>query len=178
MATLLEAAAQMFSREGLSTTTNRIAERAGLSVGTLYQYFPNKQALLRALARRHVGEVTVVLEVVFAELRATEPGFEESVRAIIEAVVEVHRDRPGLHALLHRVVTPLVPVEVEEMRVLENRLVTEVAFHLDRCGRGEPEVDHTARTVVHLVDAHLHRVSMVHRLDVEELVALVDRLTR
>jgi AcrR family transcriptional regulator len=53
---LLQAAAQVFRAEGYSATTNRIAERAGVSIGTLYEYFPNKEALLLALAERHVTE--------------------------------------------------------------------------------------------------------------------------
>jgi AcrR family transcriptional regulator len=43
-------------------TTTRVAARAGVSVGTLYQYFPNKQALLRAVLERHLGEVVSAVE--------------------------------------------------------------------------------------------------------------------
>lgn len=56
VAYLLQAAAQVFRAEGYNATTNRIAERAGVSIGTLYEYFPNKEALLLALAERHVSE--------------------------------------------------------------------------------------------------------------------------
>jgi AcrR family transcriptional regulator len=51
---LLEGAARVFRREGFGATTNRIAAEAGVGIGTLYDYFPNKQALLRALAERHL----------------------------------------------------------------------------------------------------------------------------
>ncbi len=51
---VLQAAAQVFKREGFAATTNRIAAAAGVSIGTLYEYFPHKQALLLALAERHV----------------------------------------------------------------------------------------------------------------------------
>jgi len=54
---VLEAAAQVFGELGYAgATTNKISERAGVSVGTLYQYFPNKDAILLALAERHVLE--------------------------------------------------------------------------------------------------------------------------
>src|SRR6188768_515402 len=52
---LLEAAARVFRREGFRATTNRVAAEAGVSIGSLYEYFPNKQALLAALAERHVA---------------------------------------------------------------------------------------------------------------------------
>jgi AcrR family transcriptional regulator len=52
---IIEATAQILQREGRSTlNTNRIAERAGISIGTLYQYFPNKQAILIEIARREI----------------------------------------------------------------------------------------------------------------------------
>jgi AcrR family transcriptional regulator len=52
---LLEAAARVFRREGWRATTNRIAAEAGVSVGSLYEYFPDKQALLAGLAERHLA---------------------------------------------------------------------------------------------------------------------------
>ncbi|WP_245671186.1 TetR/AcrR family transcriptional regulator [Nocardia amamiensis] len=173
--TLLEAAAQMFSREGLAATTNRIAERAGVSIGTLYQYFPNKHALLRVLAERHVAEAGTRLGRVFAELRTATPPLEETLRVILDAVVELHRDRPALHALMHRL-APQAPADLHMLRAFEDYLVDEVAFHLDRCGRGGENAELTARILVHTVDAQVHRVSPRHTLTTEHLVALALRL--
>lgn len=51
-------------------TTTRVAVRAGVSVGTLYQYFPNKKALLQAVLKRHLAAVAAVIEVVCEENRA------------------------------------------------------------------------------------------------------------
>lgn len=175
MDTLLEAAAQVFSREGLAATTNRIAERAGMSIGTLYQYFPNKHALLRTLAERHLAESGARLGAVFADTRVSRPSFEETMRTILDAVVDLHRDRPTLHALLHRV-APRLPVEVDAMQAFEDHLVDEVAYHLERCGRGGVDAVSTARTLVHTVDIHVHRVLPRHGLTTEQLMVLVRQL--
>ncbi|KUI40894.1 TetR family transcriptional regulator [Mycobacterium sp. GA-1199] len=172
---LLEAAAQVFNREGLKATTNRIADRAGVSIGSLYQYFPNKHALIRALAERHVNEARARMDAVFKRLRDEEPPFEESMRMILEAVVDLHRDRPGLHRLMHRL-EPRLPSDLDALRSFEDDISGEVAYLLGRCGRGGVDTELTAQTVVHAVDAHLHRVMTGREMDVEQLVALVDRL--
>lgn len=169
--TLLEAAAQVFSREGATATTNRIAERAGLSIGTLYQYFPNKEAMLHALAERHLSDGGQRLSEVFARLRTEQPPFEESMRAIMEVVADLHHDRPALHALLHRVALSL-PVELAAVRAFEGYLVAEVEYQLRRCDRGGPNTLLTARTLVHAVDAQVHRVLTRHTVRAEELTAL------
>jgi AcrR family transcriptional regulator len=55
--TIFEATARIIERHGAgAVNTNAIAERAGVSVGTLYEYFPNKEAVLIAMARRQLGE--------------------------------------------------------------------------------------------------------------------------
>jgi hypothetical protein len=58
-------------REALVATTNRIAEHAGISIGMLYQYFPNKHALLRALVERHMAEAGARVGSRFAALRTS-----------------------------------------------------------------------------------------------------------
>src|ERR1700677_3879026 len=60
---ILEATIQVLLSVGKQRlTTTRVASRAGVSVGTLYQYFPNKSALLQAVLRRHLDEVTEAVE--------------------------------------------------------------------------------------------------------------------
>ncbi|MFE1591540.1 TetR/AcrR family transcriptional regulator [Nocardia sp. NPDC058705] len=172
---MMEAAAQMFTREGLATTTNRIAERAGVSIGTLYQYFPNKYAMLRELAVRHLVGGGERLGPVFVELRASEPPFEETMRAIIDVVVELHSDRPALHSLMHRVATQL-PGDLVALREFEDYLVEEIGYHLQRCGRGGDDVASTARTLVHAVDAQVHRVPTRDAITAEQVTMLVQRL--
>jgi AcrR family transcriptional regulator len=66
-------------RERLTTT--RVAARAGVSVGTLYQYFPNKSALLQAVLRRHLDEVTCAVEA------ACEAHGGKTLREMAEALV-------------------------------------------------------------------------------------------
>src|SRR5579875_3230843 len=68
---ILQATIQVLLRAGKERlTTTRVALRAGVSVGTLYQYFPNKSALLQAVLRRHLNEVTETVEIVCREQRA------------------------------------------------------------------------------------------------------------
>src|SRR5271170_6580599 len=60
---ILEAVIRILKREGVDAlTTNRIAEVAGVSIGSVYQYFPDKRAILVALHQRHIVEIDRIVE--------------------------------------------------------------------------------------------------------------------
>jgi AcrR family transcriptional regulator len=84
---ILEAAARIFRAEGFEGTTNRIAMLAGVSVGTLYEYFPNKQALLAELAEGHVTLAEAGINAALSAQSAT----PEFLRALQAAVLASHR---------------------------------------------------------------------------------------
>jgi AcrR family transcriptional regulator len=90
---IFEAAARIIEREGpAALNTNRIAERAGVSIGTLYDYFPNKEALLIAMARRQLEEDHQVFRTALAAALDT-PGLSPA-RIAVRALIDLHRSRP------------------------------------------------------------------------------------
>jgi AcrR family transcriptional regulator len=92
VAAIVEAAAQVLEGGGLAGfTTNAVAERAGVSIGTLYQYFADKQALLRALAE---SEIQRTLTAVATALRGdSQTSGEQRVRAMVRALVNAFSGR-------------------------------------------------------------------------------------
>jgi AcrR family transcriptional regulator len=95
---VLEAAAQVLLREGYArATTNRIAEVAGVSVGTIYQYFANKDVLFDALIQRYFNEI--LEQIRGLSLDFSRP-FATTLRAVISNGIRVQRHGPELlHAL-------------------------------------------------------------------------------
>jgi AcrR family transcriptional regulator len=84
---ILEATIQVLLNVGKERlTTTSVALRAGVSVGTLYQYFPNKSALLQAALRRHLAEVTDAVELVCKEQQGRT--LREMVTALITAFLQ------------------------------------------------------------------------------------------
>src|SRR5262249_55804321 len=96
---LIEATARILVREGFDrASTNRIAEVAGVSIGSLYQYFPGKEALVAAVIDRHSQDTMRVARRALAEV-AAQP-IEAAVRTIVAAAIEAHRIDPQLHRVL------------------------------------------------------------------------------
>ena len=96
---LIEATARILVREGFDkASTNRIAEVAGVSVGSLYQYYPSKEALVAAVIDRHNQEIMQVVRSALAQV-ASQP-IEKAVRRIVAVAIEAHRIDPKLHRVL------------------------------------------------------------------------------
>jgi AcrR family transcriptional regulator len=94
---ILQAAARVLGRQGWARfNTNQVADAAGVSVGSLYQYFPNKHALIDAILRRHLDEVLRVLRAV--EDGANEPS--KSAEALVCGMIAAHGIDPALHRVL------------------------------------------------------------------------------
>lgn len=95
---IVEAAAQLIGRKGLDGfNTNAVAERAGVSIGSLYQYFPNKDAIMATLIRRTQEERAMALGAVLAQQHAS---LADLVRAVVKAVNRQHREQSLLAAAI------------------------------------------------------------------------------
>ncbi len=96
---LIEATARILVREGFDrASTNRIAQKAGVSIGSLYQYYPSKEALVAAVIDRHNQELMQVVRAALAEV--AELPIEEAVRKLVSVAIEAHRIDPKLHRVL------------------------------------------------------------------------------
>lgn len=96
---LLQATARILVKEGYErASTNRIAHAAGVSIGSLYQYFPNKEAIVIAIIDRHMQEVIDLLRESLA--RVTAQPLDLAVREMVTAMVDAHRIDPQLHRVL------------------------------------------------------------------------------
>jgi AcrR family transcriptional regulator len=96
---ILDAVLRIVKREGLdAVTTNRIAEVAGVSIGSLYQYFPDKRAIFIALHRRHIEQIDRIIGTTLVEHAAS--SLDDLVRALVEAMLDTHSTDPELFEVL------------------------------------------------------------------------------
>ncbi|QPF94716.1 TetR/AcrR family transcriptional regulator [Bradyrhizobium commune] len=109
---LVEATARILVREGFEkTSTNRIAEIAGVSVGSLYQYFPSKEALVAAVIERHNQEIMDVVRTTLTEV--TDLPIEKAVRRLVTVAIDAHRINPELHRVLAEQIPRAGKLDVE-----------------------------------------------------------------
>jgi AcrR family transcriptional regulator len=114
---VLDAAVRILIRDGVNAvTTNRIAEVAGVSVGSIYQYFPDKHAIFVALHERHVAEVGEVVEQ--SAVKHIGASSADLWSALIGAMVDMHLPSPSLQ----RVWDAGVPHEPGAVLAFEERI--------------------------------------------------------
>jgi AcrR family transcriptional regulator len=170
---ILDAAARLFDERGYrGTTTNHVADVAEISVGSLYQYFPNKDALLVALAERHLADTAVAFEAHLAALADAEPPIEEITRSLV-ALALAHNDSSQLHALLFTD-APRTPELVAQFDAMTGAITKELARHLVRAGRAGEMPERRAALLVAAVDAAVHEIVRRHPKGHERAGALDD----
>jgi len=99
MASILDAAETVFAKVGYDeATTHQIAEEAGISPGSLYQFFSNKEEIAQALAARYIEELQRVYSTVFSVEAATLP-FSEWLDQIVDALIACHLAHSAFHIL-------------------------------------------------------------------------------
>lgn len=164
VACVLDGAARVFRREGFAATTNRIAAEAGVSIGSLYEYFPNKQALLVALAERHVSEAERAVAAALSGAAST----RDLLRALQAAILASQR-YPS-QALEHIARADSASALRERVGSLRQRVLSALR---DRA-RSQPDAELRARTAFGLI-AELTSLS-AHECQPAQHAALADHL--
>lgn len=184
VAVILEAAAQVLAKQGAQRfTTARVAEKAGVSVGTLYQYFPNKAAILFRLQTDEWRETTDLLRRILEDtgkpplerLRVLVHAFirseceEATMRVALDDAAPLYRDAPEAHearAAGERTVLVFMkealPTASKAKRALAAGLITRtlsaVGKQFSESPRTPPEIRACAKAMADMFCAYLATV--------------------
>jgi AcrR family transcriptional regulator len=151
---ILDAVTRILKREGFdSLSTNRIAEVAGVSIGSVYQYFPDKEGIFVALHQRHIEEIDRLVQTALVQ-NASSP-LDRLVRALVDAMIEAHAGDPELYQLL----LTEVPHRADGTRGFAERL--HGAFRLALAARARElkkhrDLDKAVFIVANMVEALCH----------------------
>lgn len=123
---ILDAAAQVFAERGFTGgTTNHIAVRAGVSIGSLYQYFPNKDSILVGLMERHLAEGQRHI----AERMRKVSGRTRKPRRLLRGLIETMVSDEVIDPRLHRVLLEAAirsPTVIQRGRIILDEVLDEV----------------------------------------------------
>ena len=170
VAAITEAAAHILAEKGLdAVTTNAVAQRAGVGIGSLYQYYPNREAILADLLRDKLATLVDRVE------RATnEPTFDAALHAMLRALARSYVERPALAAALLYVET-LIEAD-EEIARLRARLGRAIVGFLRTQDVRDPEL--AARDVTALACGMALAAGLNGERDVEALAERMGRAVR
>jgi AcrR family transcriptional regulator len=159
---ILGATARILVKEGYDrASTNRIALEAGVSVGSLYQYFPSKESLVAALIEKHSSDMVQYLEDRAARHPAHAP-LRDMVRDVVHAMIEAHRVDPKLHRVLMEQV-PRVGAMKRLSELDEHALVLIRAYLETRRAEIRPKnLKLAAFLLASLVEAVTHGAVLLH----------------
>ena len=174
---ILDAAARVFEERGFDAgTTNRVAERAGVSIGSLYEYFPDKDALVVALVERELERERAKL-LALLEPATTANALAAQLGAFAETLVELHARRPALHRMLFEQAAHPPAAHACVLR-FEEALAHALASSLRAVRPALRDPDTTAHLIVQASESLAHRFVLrgIHDLGRAAFVAELTRL--
>jgi AcrR family transcriptional regulator len=155
---VLQAVQRVLKRDGAEAiTTNRIAEAAGVSIGSLYQYFPDKQAIFTALHDRHGDEVRHAIKRTMAD--CTLASLEDFTRELLEGLAIVHTDHPELH----EIVSGAVPEGAHGFKRALQAVFEQVISRAEQDRYTPDEAKRMLFVLPHMVEALVHGVAHGNR---------------
>lgn len=148
---VLDAVRRVLRRHGAEgITTNRVAEAAGISIGSLYQYFPEKQAIFMALHDRHVDEVRHMIARTMTECASA--SLEEFTRELVEGLANVHSE----DAELHEIVSVAVPGSADGFKRALQATFEQVISPTKQERYSSEEAERMLFVLPHMVEAVVH----------------------
>jgi AcrR family transcriptional regulator len=176
---ILEAATDILVRHGYATlTTNRVAERAGVNIASLYQYFPSKEAIVAELRKRHVAEQRAAAAQALTEHRGK--GLEAAIQALVSTGLAVHAVAPALHQAF----TEQLPDRRSRMTAPDEAPMADVRRLLEQAAVDLPDKELALWMIDTVAHAVIHRAAVERPKDLSsellasELSALLLRYLR
>lgn len=146
-------------------TTNEIAEVAGVSIGSLYQYFPDKLALVDAIRHRHLDDVLAVMRGLGQEGQP----LDQLVDELVDGMIAAH----GVHSALHRVLLDEVPVDAGQRsadRAFEAEYLERYRALVALSGRrNDPSLEVVVQVLSAAVEGVIHKAARTKALKSAEL---------
>ncbi|BEP52483.1 TetR/AcrR family transcriptional regulator [Variovorax sp. V116] len=176
---LIEATARILVKEGFDkASTNRVAEVAGVSIGSLYQYFPSKEALVAAVIERHQQQIMQMVRSELAQVR--DQPLDQAIRRFVAVAVAAHRLDPQLHRVLAEQIPRVGRLEKLETFSRENFSLFRAYLETARDELGVDDLELASFVCVTTIEALTHNAVLHHGkvLTGDRMDALIDEGAR
>jgi len=179
---ILQATTYILIRDGWEgLNTNKIAKRAGVNIASLYQYFPNKQAIVIELQRRHITRARQTQPHQLQCLRS-QPDLPSALRLVIQHVIAEHSEQPALHRVFSEELPRSTRRKIQMTKDVSDQSVQSMwRACIEPFAKNVPDLEiaaFVAKSVVHAVihDAATERPELLQSATLSgELVTLMER---
>ena len=174
VAVLKEAAAHILREQGCEgLTTNKVAEKAGVSIGSLYQYFPSKESLIAEIKRDHFKDLRQSMKAAYESVK--DRPLAVIVKAFIDASIEAHRLDPPLHKVLSGDLSEFKIKENDRSKNAVHALVESLLTERKNELRGDINIPLATRLTYKVIEGVIHD-AVLYEPDLLEEERFVDEV--